>query len=870
MSARSIANAMPAPQPSLPWPVSPELVTQVEAAIVKQRAADALLPIHVIVPNHVLATLLERALFSDTGYIAVHVEMPHEFAWRIARDRALAEGFLPTPEDVDVAIVLSAAAGSVSAKTPDYLRNAVEMSGFAPAALHTLRALSAAGVAPGELEALAATVPDPEKARLLARVATAYFARLKKAGLLDRESLYRRAMDALPLEAAGIVLVGDVPESAAFEALAAKAARSQPFTWVGWSRTPEMAPRLEAAAKRVRSRIGVTCDPCEVAPRKESALARVQRALFAEDGHTKARALDKSVQFLSAPGESLEAVEIARLILDEAARGVRFQEMAVLLRTPSTYASHLASAFDRAGISAFFLDGVPRVDPAARALGLLLDLAGADLDRAQVAEFLTTARIPYQKILGEDARISPARWDRISARAGIVSGIDQWRTGLRAARESAEEREFDDEVALIDSLELIVERLHRQLADFPETGSWREFLEATLGLLSNWIDRSQLTKERLERLIGPLDRFAPTPTRAQFLARVRELIASQVYREGSLADGRVFVGATSVAAGLRFRVVFVPGLVERRFPSVARPDPLLLDEERAALSQELRTSADEQEEERLEFFDACAAASERLVLSYPRVDGQSGRDRVPSSFLLRAARAATGARVSAEQLAALASGGETSLGRPYPKSTDRAVDLFERDLSLVAYGEKGAARHLADDAPNVRRSRDAERASWRRALTPWDGLVDADACKDALNELCLTGREVSATEVETLATCPYRHFLRFGLKLRPWEEPERTYALDRRAVGNIMHEVLEELFSELKSRKAFPLRLDRLDPVKGRAQELLDKAFAALTSAGSIVHPGLVSAVRDQLQADLHDLLEREIDDAGDFVPRQV
>ena len=258
-----------------------------------------------------------------------------------------------------------------------------------------------------------------------------------------------------------------------------------------------------------------------------------------------------------------------------------------LLRTPSTYASHLASAFDRAGISAFFLDGVPRVDPAARALGLLLDLAGADLDRAQVAEFLTTARIPYQKILGEDARISPARWDRISARAGIVSGIDQWRTGLRAARESAEEREFDDEVALIDSLELIVERLHRQLADFPETGSWREFLEATLGLLSNWIDRSQLTKERLERLIGPLDRFAPTPTRAQFLARVRELIASQVYREGSLADGRVFVGATSVAAGLRFRVVFVPGLVERRFPSVARPDPLLLDEERAALSQEL-------------------------------------------------------------------------------------------------------------------------------------------------------------------------------------------------------------------------------------------------------------------------------------------
>jgi hypothetical protein len=61
------------------------------------------------------------------------------------------------------------------------------------------------------------------------------------------------------------------------------------------------------------------------------------------------------------------------------------------------------------GIRTFFLEGVPRVDSAARALGLLLNLAGADLDRAQVAEFLATARVPYRKILGEDARVSPAR-----------------------------------------------------------------------------------------------------------------------------------------------------------------------------------------------------------------------------------------------------------------------------------------------------------------------------------------------------------------------------------------------------------------------------------------------------------------------------
>ena len=227
--------------------------------------------------------------------------------------------------------------------------------------------------------------------------------------------------------------------------------------------------------------------------------------------------------------------------------------------------------------------------------------------------------------------------------------------------------------------------------------------------MGRWIERAQLTAERLERVIGPMDRFAPTPSRQQFLKRVHDLIASQVYREGSLTDSRVFVGSTSVASGLQFRIVFVPGMVERRFPSVPRPDPLLLDEERQSLSPALRTTLDDQEQERIEFVEACAAARERLVLSYPRVDGQSGRERVPSSFLLRAARAAAGARVSAVELARLAATGETSLGRPYPKNADRAVDLLERDLAVGLKGREGRGASPAERSPQCR--------AWRRGRT---------------------------------------------------------------------------------------------------------------------------------------------------------
>ena len=84
--------------------------------------------------------------------------------------------------------------------------------------------------------------------------------------------------------------------------------------------------------------------------------------------------------------------------------------------------------------------------------------------------------------------------------------------------------------------------------------------------------------------------------------------------------GRLFVGTPHQARGRSFRVVFVPGLAERVVPQRPREDPLLLDEIRAALDpalvgQDARGSA-----ERLLLKIAIGAASERLYLSYPRLD----------------------------------------------------------------------------------------------------------------------------------------------------------------------------------------------------------------------------------------------------------
>ena len=64
-----------------------------------------------------------------------------------------------------------------------------------------------------------------------------------------------------------------------------------------------------------------------------------------------------------------------------------------------------------------------------------------------------------------------------------------------------------------------------------------------------------------------------------------------------------------------------PGLAERMFPQKPREDPMLLDEEmREPLDAGLPTQDDRAQTERLLLRLAVGAATERLWLSYPRID----------------------------------------------------------------------------------------------------------------------------------------------------------------------------------------------------------------------------------------------------------
>jgi RecB family exonuclease len=256
--------------------------------------------------------------------------------------------------------------------------------GLPRALARTLDEVRMGGLAPTDL-------PDRDVARLLA----AYEAELEAARIVDRAEVLRLATAAV---AAGHrqdlvgkrLLFYDVAvrcerERALCAALAARASHFLMTVPSGDDRTtrlfvPEGAPIDDDASE------------------EPSALARLQKGLFSlapEPGTT-----EQDVVILSAPGESRECVEIARLLQREAEQGVPFDHMAVLLRSPVTYRAHLQEALRRAGIPAHFARGTIRPDPAGRAFLALLACASDGLSARRFAEYLSLGEVADATPLG--------------------------------------------------------------------------------------------------------------------------------------------------------------------------------------------------------------------------------------------------------------------------------------------------------------------------------------------------------------------------------------------------------------------------------------------------------------------------------------
>lgn len=627
------------------------------------------------------------------------------------------------------------------------------------------------------------------------------------------------------------------------------------------------------------------------------ALDRVRRWVFSAEAPPGGEP-DESLTFFSAPGEARECMEIARQVLKQAAHGRPFDQMAVLLRNNKAYQPLLEDALARAEIPAFFSRGARRPDPGGRALLALLACAAEGLSASRFAEYLSLGQVPRVDETGAPvprpvpwvvpkderqlvfATVDPAPapapepperegspvieghlevplgWEQLLVDAAVIGGQARWKRRLDGLARELErqvkalgpeggprrDRKARDLAALVN-LRRFAEPVIAVLHDLPEAARWSVWIER-LSALANLTLRAPEPVLAVLAELRPMGQVGPVALDEVQAVLTDRLAFLQEEPSGS-RFGRLFVGTLDEAAGRSFEVVFVPGLAEGVFPQPVFEDPLLLDEDRARVRPQLARRPRGRREERARLQLALGAASERALLSYPRLDVAQGRPRVPSFYALDVLRAVEG-RVPA--LGALkrqaAEAADARLGWPAPRSPADAVDDIEFDLAVLGplahappEAVAGRGHYLVAQAAEDPRADTvvrALRAQWLRWQSHWtrvDGLVAAsdrasqrDVAEPALALLQAhrpTRRAYSPTALQQFAVCPYRFYLHAVLHLRPREAPVPLQELDPLTRGSLFHQVQFGLFTRLEAHKLLPVTPERVEEALSHLDEVL-------------------------------------------------
>ena len=533
----------------------------------------------------------------------------------------------------------------------------------------------------------------------------------------------------------------------------------------------DKAVSIESVSPRVSS-----------APSPRNALQGLQHQLFEED--VTAPADPKGVTFFSASGEALESIEIARRILNSA---LPFDSCAVLLRSAGRYQPLIEDAFRRAGIGAWFTRGTVRPDSAGRSFLALLHCAEEGLTASRFGEYLS-----------HEQKEHPYGWEKLLVDAAVIGGSGRWRRRLTGLLAELQDRltEASDETTRkrigwqSDRLEKLADfamPLIERLEELRAPRVWGEWLDGLRPLAEAALDNPDGILDLLDEL-EPLRNLGPVALPEVVRALSENLGTLRREPKGN-RYGRVFVGSIEEARGLVFQLVFIPGLCEGTFPKPLFDDPLLPG-----------NVAELEARERLLLRQACATATGEIVLSWPRIELASGRVRVPSFYVLEAARASTGEALDRRAIERAAEGGiETRIGWPAPLDPRNAIDDAEYDLArlrpaMTGKGTPGLAAYLTQVKPTLARSLRTRWSRWSRKWSTADGLVRA-ASSDAklLERFRLSLRAYSPSALQLFASCPYRFALSALIGLVPMKEPAALERLDPLTRGSIFHEIQKRL-----------------------------------------------------------------------------
>ena len=865
------------------------LVTAVQTL----KAADALLPVTILVPHEFLAAQLRQTVAkAGSGYLGLHVFTLSEFAKDRAEHTLLREGRQPLSSLAASSIIkkLLTDAGaqsyfSVLASQPGFLRHVVM----------TLQELKRARISPQGLriflDRARPTGVYQQRMKSLQELYTSYAQFLATRHLYDDADLLERAASVLEgrHETTPLLIYGFRDFSPLQQYVVEMAVRDRD-TLVFFPWRSGAAYEAATAALGWLTSLGFYRTTLSAEGTSQKSLTQLQTRLFEPVSFLpdeQRQKYDHSVLLLSAPTVSREIREIARIIFTLVReRNLRFDEIAIFVPHLGIHGPLFHETLTALGVPCSFTKGLSLLQTrAGQSVSLLWRLLAEDYSRTRVLEFLSVARPLFSGLLGPSATYAQlARWDLLSQEAGIVKGAEEWRTRLAQLQTrnipddtETSAQEFVDQQVLRTFIEFMEDFL-AHTEHLPRLSSWSGWEVRMRAVLSRYVSPSLYTDQvaAMFAQLGQLTLLDESLSLKEWGRIMTDaLAATPAVLANDEPTGKVFVADLTSAQGMQFRAVIIPGMVEGQLPQTVRQDPLLFDSERQHLSEvllcDLRQRNRIVEEERLAFASTLQSATEYVVFTYARQDQASGRVQVPSTYLLRVVEALSGQSVSLAELKDWCVHVPLSPLWRDPPST--ALDAIEFHWASVARsqetGNSSLLGYLPGTVPFFSPALTAIHQRWDLPfLTAFDGVLTEETTTTKLNTHLFPARTLlSASAMETYARCPFRYFLTAVLGLSVQDDPEQLLTIRPRDRGALVHVILHDFFSRLQREHRLPVRSQPQESLRHLLTEVADLHCATFARTKVAGLPLLWELEQERIRAQLLFLLQREYERDDTFIP---
>ncbi|HJO38339.1 MAG: PD-(D/E)XK nuclease family protein [Vicinamibacterales bacterium] len=772
-------------------------------------------PKWVIVPSHALGhTLGDRLALGGTSWVNLRFKTPFDLALEAAAPTLVDRGVDPIAEDVGPTLVMRLLL-DLPPDTPAYFRaldSEILQEKMAAALWSTLSELRMSGLGAGALLAWAFDNPD-KRAELVALV-EAYERYLADRQLADTAAVFTEALalvDDCPIG-------GDDPRLTLPDVLWPLLTR----------RFLDALPGHEVGEAAVRRPPGLTV-PGRLTGLALERPAGTRTGGTSGDGPDAAGGTDAaSLWFLMTPeaapppkddgtlamfragGKEAEVEEVFRRI---AASRVRLDDVEIVCAA-SDYPFLIWQKAVRHDWPVTLSAGVPvTATRPARAIAALFDWIERDYPASRLRRLFQSGDVTLRR----DDGLTSGRAARLLTRSEAAWGRSTYDAALRglaaADRERAADPEVDEEAqgrardraAEVDGLRIWIEHLLTLIPESGEDGTvaFDALLRGVARFAADYARRSDPLDNQSASAIGDaLEELKLLGELRRPMGEALRLIRSALEGLTAGADrarpGHLHV--TSIArAGQAGRAhTFVVGLEEGRVFPAPVEDAVLLDGEREAIGGGLPTSGDHATEavfgvvSRLAAIGAATDDDGTTTLSYSCRDLRQYRDTFPSWLLLQAFRLGRSGETTYGDLIA-------KLAEPVsavPSLPDAAVSDSGWWLANLHVGGLPEAP-LLEAFPGLRRGLKAEQARESDLFTVYDGAVpEAGRLLDPRG----SRRVMSATRLEGLAECPFRHFLQYGLGVDALEEaePERDVWLNPLTRGSELHALYADVMRRVR------------------------------------------------------------------------